>query len=152
MKRLILTALLICALSLTFVGCSNTVALDAEVQYNRSNGYLFIDKDPEVAYPDEATASEKLAVLKQIEIGGTWKNIELVLNHTYTLPDDVTLRFLFPSDTYGIEGLKATAMIHMTEFVDGDKYFNPETTKPIHFKISCDLADGKRGEYVKVWE
>ena len=105
---------------LLLAGCG-TVTLDASVEYDRDVGTFCVHKDPDI----------------------TWENIEIVLNHKYTFAssDD---EFTMGSD----DG--SYVLLRSFGFVDGDKYFNPETTKPIHFKISCDLVDGKHGEYIEI--
>lgn len=118
MKRIITILVLVLAI-LPLVGCG-AVALDASVEYDRDVGTFCIHKDPDI----------------------TWENIELVLNHTYTFPDEFTMG----------PDAGSYVLVRATFFADGDKYFNPAETKPVHFKVSCDLADGKRGEYVETWK
>lgn len=110
--------------TLLLVGCG-PVTLDAEVDYDRDDGSFLIMK---------------------VDRDATWENIEFVLNHKYTiqLSDGFILGPATPARPGGV-------LLYAANFADGDKYFNPETTKPTHFKISA-LVNGKHGEYIEIWD
>ena len=137
MKRIITGVLVLILVTLLLAGCGTVTLDNVSVEYIQgdTSELCLIHKQ---LYSPISDASYFL-IYKDPNV--IYEKVKLVLNHEYTASE-------FTIDDDG-----PWVLVWLDGFLDDESnYFNPEETKPTHFKISCDLADGKHGEYIEIWD
>lgn len=136
MRHIIIGIFALALVTLPLAGCGSATLDNVSVEY-------FDGRNDEISQLrrsfDPQAGLDYFLIYK--DPGVVYENVELVLNHKYTLGS-----FTINDDGPWIH-------VWVDNFIDEDsRYFNSAEMKPTHFKISCDLANGKRGEYIEVWE
>jgi hypothetical protein len=127
LRRLLCVAIVVYLLTMFGVACSSSetpvnLGSSSETPVNLGDSIAFVNGNVVVT---NATDSD-------------WNDVKLVLNQSYT---------------YVLSDIKIQqrVVIPANEFLNNGKPFDASTTKAWSLNISCQLANGKRGEFVGGW-